>query len=434
MSKDYLHTKYLIIGAGLTGLSTAFHLNDDYVLIETAESPGGTANTLHFNGFKLDNAVHIFYFKDQTILNWIIDTLNVDLLETIRISSVWINNAYVKYPIQYHLSELPWPLRLSSMKSLLSSGSIKKKINSSDDFETHSLFTFGAELTDIFIRPYNEKLFGVPMAMLNTDWLGDYIPNYSRMKMLLSVLGIMNSNYGRNSKFYYPREGGISTVAEKLSSQLKKTPYYNCSLEKVFYDKKYALLSDGTKVKYEYLINTIPLDSFLNTFDSLPLEMLPSLKLLRKNSTTILHILGKGKISRQEHWIYVPDSNIPFYRITIPGNINPANCPEGSFALTLEFGGNVSRSNSIIEKSLDALNSMSICEKKISELEFLWKLLDCGYVIYDEQREPALKKIFAFLEANNILSIGRYGHWEYSNMEDALLHGKITAEKLISMS
>ncbi|MDZ7623773.1 MAG: NAD(P)-binding protein [Ignavibacteriaceae bacterium] len=117
MSRDYIRTKYLIIGAGLTGLSTGFHLNDDYVLIEASDSPGGTASTLHFKGFKLDNAVHIFYFKDQSILKWIIETLQVELLETIRKSSVWINNAYVKYPIQYHLSELPWPHRINSMRS-----------------------------------------------------------------------------------------------------------------------------------------------------------------------------------------------------------------------------------------------------------------------------------------------------------------------------
>jgi len=424
----------LIIGAGLTGLSTAFHLNDDYILIEASKSPGGTANTLHFNGFKLDNAVHIFYFKDHTILNWIIDTLHVELLETIRKSSVWINNAYVKYPMQYHLSELPWPHRINSVKSILNSASNKKEINSSDNFETYSLFAFGDQLTDIFVRPYNEKLFGVPMALLNTDWLGDYIPKYSRMKMLLSGLGFVNNNYGRNSKFYYPLEGGVSTVAQKLSSQLRKSPLYNCSLKKVFYDKKNALLSDGAEVKYEYLINTIPLDSFLNTFDSLPSDILASLKLLKRNSTTLLHILGKGKIKKEEHWIYVPDSTIPFYRITIPGNINPANCPEEHFALTLEFGGDVFENKLVLDASIVALKSMGIINQNNTDIEFCWRLIDCGYVIYDENRKMALKKIFPFLQRNQIWSIGRYGAWEYSNMEDAILHGRKVAELLIKQN
>lgn len=431
MNGDCLRTKYLIIGAGLAGLSTAFHLNDDYIFIEASEAPGGTASTLQFKGFKLDNAVHIFYFKDHPILNWISDTLNVELLETTRKSSVWINNTYVKYPIQYHLSKLPWPHRINSMRSLLNSVSNKKRINSSDNFETYSLFGFGAQLTEIFVRPYNEKLFGVPMARLNTEWLGDYIPDYSRMKMLLSVLGIMSNNYGRNSKFYYPHEGGVSTVAQKLSSQLKTSPLYNCSLKKVIYERKKVLLSDGAEVKYEYLINTIPLDSFLKTFDSLPSEILASLKLLKRNSTTLLHILGKGKIKKEEHWIYVPDPTIPFYRITIPGNINPANCPAEHFALTLEFGGNVYENQSVLDKSIAILKSMGILNENNSDIEFCWRLIDCGYVIYDENRKMALKKIFPFLQRNQIWSIGRYGSWEYSNMEDAILHGKRIAKRLL---
>ncbi|MDZ7623774.1 MAG: FAD-dependent oxidoreductase [Ignavibacteriaceae bacterium] len=307
-------------------------------------------------------------------------------------------------------------------------------MNSSDNFETYSLFAFGDQLTDIFVRPYNEKLFGVPMALLNTDWLGDYIPDYSRMKMLLSVLGIINNNYGRNSKFYYPLEGGVSTVAQKLSSQLKKSPLYNCSLEKVFYDKKYALLSDGAEVKYEYLINTIPLDSFLNTFDSLPSDILASLKLLKRNSTTLLHILGKGKIKKEEHWIYVPDPTIPFYRITIPGNINPANCPTEHFALTLEFGGDVFENKLVLDASIEALKAMGILNENNTDIEFCWRLIDCSYVIYDENRKMTLKKIFPFLQRNQIWSIGRYGSWEYSNMEDAILHGRKVAEQIIKQN
>lgn len=430
MSRDYFRTKYLIIGAGLAGLSTAFHLNNDYLLIEASDSPGGTANTLHLKGFKLDNAVHIYYFKDQTILKWIRDTLNVNLLETARECSVWINNAYVKYPVQYHLSELSWPDRIKSAKSIFKSISNKQKINSTDNFQTYSLFNFGTHLTDIFVRPYNEKLFGVPIDFLNTDWLGDSIPNYSKMKMLLSVLGIMNNNYGRNSKFFYPSEGGVSTVAEKLSSQLKKPPLYNCSHVKVFYAEKSVLLSDGTEVKYDYLINTMPLDSFLNTFDSIPYDILASLKLLKKNSTTLLHIIGKGKIKKNEHWIYVPDATVPFYRITIPGNINPANCPPGRFALTLEFGGNVYENQSLLDNSITILNSMGILNENNTDIEFCWRLINCSYVIYDESRKMVLKKIYQFLQSNNVFSIGRYGAWEYSNMEDAIYHGKKVAEQL----
>lgn len=430
MRGDFLRTKYLIIGAGLTGLSTAFHLKNNYILVEASDSPGGTANTLHYKGFKLDNAIHIFYFKNQSILEYIKETLQVELSETTRKSSVRINNRYINYPIQYHLSELCWSHRIKTMKSLLNFTLLKGITNTSDSFETYSLLAFGTHLTNIFIRPYNEKLFGVPIASLNTDWLGENIPYYSRIKMLFSTLGFANNSYGRNFKFFYPSEGGVATLAQKLSSQLRNRPLYNCKLETVFSAKKSALLSNGTEVNYEYLINTCPLNEFLNLVDPLPSEISGPLKLLKSNSTSLLHILGKGKIYREEHWIYVPDIAIPFHRITIPGNINPVNCPEGYFALTLEFGGNVIMDKAVLESSIDALKKMKILNNEMTEIEHKWKLIDCSYVIYDYNRNEVLKKIFSYLESKEIFSVGRYGAWEYSNMEDALLHGKKVAEKL----
>jgi protoporphyrinogen oxidase len=267
---------------------------------------------------------------------------------------------------------------------------------------------------------------------MNTDWLGDYVPKNSRIKMLSSIFNILSEAYGRNFKYYYPSEGGISVLPENISSHLLKSPIYRSSLEKIFVDEKVALFSNGNEVNYDYLINTIPLNSFLNKLDSLPSEISNSLKLLKKNSTTLLHVLGKGIITRSDHWIYIPDPAIPFYRITIPGNINPANCPVDHFALTLEFGGNVFEHQVVFEKSISALKAMGLLTESNSDIEYYWKLLDCSYVIYDEDRESALKNIFSFLRKNKILSIGRYGAWEYSNMEDAILHGKNAASQLLN--
>jgi len=433
MSVSTIRTKYLIIGAGLSGLSAAHHLKENYLLMEANNFVGGNASTLFHKGFKLDNSVHVLYFRSNTILDWIRDTIQVELLERNRESTVWVENSYVRFPIQYHLSELPFNTKQKSIRSILltlflSSG--KKSTN----FEAYSQKAFGKYLADIFIRPYNEKLFGVPLVQLNTDWLGDYVPAYSRIKMLLSALNSSGSVVGRNSKYYYPAEGGIASVAKKISDCLQAAPIFGSELMSLSLNNKTAKFNSGLEVKYEYLINTIPLKSFLQKVDDLPTDISDSAGFLKMNSTTLLHILGKGKIKYEEHWIYVPNTTIPFYRITIPGNINPANCPADQFALTLEFGGNVYKNQSVLDKSIAILKSMGILNENNSNIEFCWQLLDCGYVIYDENRKVALKEIFPFLRRNQIWSIGRYGSWEYSNMEDAILHGRKVAEQLIKQN
>ncbi|HSW55314.1 MAG TPA: NAD(P)-binding protein [Ignavibacteriaceae bacterium] len=433
MRRDYLRTKYLIIGAGLSGLSAAYHIKENCLLIEANNFVGGIASTFFHNGFKLDNGVHVLYFRHKSSYDWIRNTLQVELSEKVRTSSVWLENSFVTFPIQYHLSELSFTSKKKSINSILRTlfhASGKR----SNDFESYSNTTFGNYLTDIFIRPYNEKMFGDSISKMNIDWMGDYLPKYSRIKMLMSTTGLTDSKYGRNSEFYYPAEGGIASLAKKISDCLQAAPIFGSELMSLSLNTKTAKFESGLEINYEYLINSIPLKSFLQKVDDLPIDISDSAGLLKKNSTTLLHILVKGRIDKKEHWIYIPDPAIPFYRITIPGNINTLNCPDGYFAITLEFGGDVYKSSAVLKTSLSALRAMSILNDNLSEMEFHWKRLDCGYIIYDENRELALKKIFPFLQRNQIWSIGRYGSWEYSNMEDAILHGRKVAEQIIKQN
>jgi hypothetical protein len=50
-------------------------------------------------------------------------------------------------------------------------------------------------------------------------------------------------------------------------------------------------------------------------------------------------------------------------------------------------------------------------------------------VIYDFNYHESRETLLSFLKDLGIQSIGRYGDWNYSSMEDALLDGKRMAEK-----
>jgi hypothetical protein len=51
-------------------------------------------------------------------------------------------------------------------------------------------------------------------------------------------------------------------------------------------------------------------------------------------------------------------------------------------------------------------------------------------VIYDRDRRVALPAIFEVLEQHGIFSLGRFGGWEYSSMEDAMRQGMEIAGRL----
>ncbi len=58
------------------------------------------------------------------------------------------------------------------------------------------------------------------------------------------------------------------------------------------------------------------------------------------------------------------------------------------------------------------------------------KDLHYAYVYFDRHRARAVPAILAELERRGIYSIGRYGAWEHTSMEDAIGQGKRLAERL----
>ena len=65
----------------------------------------------------------------------------------------------------------------------------------------------------------------------------------------------------------------------------------------------------------------------------------------------------------------------------------------------------------------------------------LWRLrtIEYAYVIYDQHYRAALDVIEPFLKEQRIVSSGRYGGWNYSSMEDALLMGRSAAQTAQSL-
>jgi protoporphyrinogen oxidase len=53
-----------------------------------------------------------------------------------------------------------------------------------------------------------------------------------------------------------------------------------------------------------------------------------------------------------------------------------------------------------------------------------------AYVLYDAHYGEARQTVIDFLSSVGIRVAGRYGNWEYSSMEDALLGGRAAAEQV----
>ena len=71
-----MKTKYLIIGAGISGLTFASYCKDNYLIIEKESEVGGYCKTHYTKDYIWDYAGHFFHFKTDEFRKKFIDILD----------------------------------------------------------------------------------------------------------------------------------------------------------------------------------------------------------------------------------------------------------------------------------------------------------------------------------------------------------------------
>ena len=95
-------TKYLIIGAGMTGLAFANYIDsDDYVIVERESEIGGWCRTVHQDGFVWDYSGHFFHFRQPDIEDYLVSRMSENAVETVaRCSRVHYAGGLIDFPFQ----------------------------------------------------------------------------------------------------------------------------------------------------------------------------------------------------------------------------------------------------------------------------------------------------------------------------------------------
>src|SRR5258707_15852621 len=97
----------VIIGAGPTGLSAAYHVGQDAVLIEQADRVGGWCRSVEDNGFTFDMAGHIMFSNDPYVHEMYQMLLGDNVHWQDREAWIYSKNVYTRYPFQASLYGLP---------------------------------------------------------------------------------------------------------------------------------------------------------------------------------------------------------------------------------------------------------------------------------------------------------------------------------------
>jgi protoporphyrinogen oxidase len=417
-----------VLGGGLTGLSASLHLGRAGVAhraFEREPVPGGHAVTLEEQGFRFDRTGHLLHLRDPEMQALATELLAPDQYRKIaRKSAIFSHGVYTRYPFQANTFGLPPEVAYECLSGFLAAHYAPNKPEPKS-FEEFCLLHFGAGISKHFMLPYNARLWGVSPSEVTSEWCQRFVPLPKLEEVLRGAVGARTPELGYNASFWYP-ELGIGSFSAALAA---RTPLELARAPSTLDLARRVLLFEDEEVPFDVLLSSIPLPSLLRLIPTLPSAVAQAAKQLR---ATHLHYFDLGlnvPNPNPYHWIYVPEDRYPFYRVGCYTHFSDKLAPPGKSSLYVELAERRAPSP---ERALDGvvagLRELGLL-RGAQDIE-LWRLrtIEYAYVIYDHNYRAALDVIEPFLKEQRIVSSGRYGGWNYSSMEDALLMGRAAAQ------
>ncbi len=419
----------LILGAGLAGLSAAYHLETDYDLYEAEARPGGLCRSLQLDGFTFDSAVHVLYSRDAYATGLIEHLLGEDLLTVERSSWVFSHGVYTLYPFQANTYGLPAQVRAECILGLFAAQlEARGRTDPPKDFGDWIQRTFGSGIADHFMTPLNRKIWGVDPEEMGWEWVVGRIPVPRIEEVVLGAIEASSTQHGPNAVFWYPARGGMESLARAFLPFVEPVRL-GARIVKVRPEKHEVTLADGTARGYEKLISSAPLPQLVAMTEGAPERVREAAATLRGNRVLAVHLgIDRPELSAK-HWVYYPEPQFIFQRISFPSNFAPGLSPPGTSSITAEVTSTRDwESEELIGRVASDLRLAGVLAAGDRIRVAYVQELAPAYVVYRPDHQEQMSALREYLECQDIFPCGRFGDWEYLNMDHAILSGKRAAE------
>jgi protoporphyrinogen oxidase len=437
-----MESKILIIGTGPTGLGAAWRLQEsgykNWQIFEKNDYVGGlSASFKDDKGFTWDIGGHVLFSHYKYFDRLLDGILRKDYLEHKRQAYIWLMDRWVPYPFQNNIRYLPKDKIIQCLWRLFQAKT--KKINP-HNFKEWIFSVFGNGIARYFMLPHNYKIWAHPLNEMSYSWIAERISVVDIKKILGNIIFYRDdTGWGPNSRFKFPLSGGTGEIFKRFIPYIKDNLFLNKEVIKINTENKEIIFSDGDRRNYDILINTMPLDEFITR--SGLVQFFETIKELKYNSVFIVGLGIKKRSPSNKCWIYFPEDNCPFYRITYFSNYSPNNVPQGDYySLMCETAYSKNKpenKDKIIQDTIQGLINAKILSEEDKKHIVSTYLIEAGYAypVPTLNRDKALNSIQPYLEQNDIYSRGRFGAWKYEigNMDHCVMQGKEAVDKILGI-
>lgn len=444
-----MQKRIVIIGAGPTGLGAAYRLkelgHDNFAIYERSPYIGGLASSFHDPaGFTWDIGGHVMFSHYKYYDDCFEKLMGNDFQMNMRESWVRMFNTWVPYPFQNNIRYLPKEAAFECLSGLIKAQTGTKKAKDCANFQEFMDTVFGDGIVKHFMGPYNFKVWAHPPKLMNKEWIGERVAVIDIDRALRNVLlGSDDFGWGPNNMFKFPLYGGTGEFYRRFGPAIGLSHFnLNACIESIDFKAKNVRFRGGDVVPYDTLISSMPIDVLVNRVLSgnIPTAVREKASDLRHSGGFMVGIGIKQPCPSTKSWMYFPESNCPFYRVTYLSNYSPHMTPDNKthYSLLCETSYSefkpVDRATIVEETIQGLINSGMLKDEDRRDIVDTWVYeANYSYPTPSVERDSILQEVIPWLETQGIYSRGRFGMWKYevSNTDHTLMQGVELINRLL---
>jgi len=433
-----------ILGAGPTGMAIADGLGDaqtgPFVVIEKSHSLGGLAQTIEWERKGAhDLGPHKIFSLDEKLVRRVEALLpGAQWLTQKKVSTIYMNGHYLPYPPSpfslaqvfglYAFAKIILGYGFAKISSLLATSEAKT-------FEADLEERLGSPLYEVLFKPIAIKLWGDPKE-LDIKLSKGRVQTPSLHEVVFRLLKIKQQSNFEALTFRYPK-GGIGMLWKAIQHKAQHQGHFQMGATVIGLE---ATQGRVTRIKYlhageqcsievgpkDNVVSTLPLSLTVNLLgNSLPKE-LPALvdDTVALNDLLLVFFHIDLPSLLDESWVFIPDPDIVFHRLSEQESFDPAMTPNGSI-ICCEIMSHKNRHLAelsdveLTDKAYAGLQQMgyrnfNVLARRVIRLPKSYPVFRVGY-------ESKLEKIVTELDRlKNFRSIGRQGAFNYIGTLDAM--------------
>lgn len=422
--------KWAILGGGLTGITLARLLSEkgeEVVVLEGEDDIGGLCRSRSSCGFTFDiGGSHIIFSRDEEVLSFMRDVLGDNRDERHRNTKIFYKGNFVKYPFENGLFQLPKEDCFFCINEFIRTliAVEKGELPPPENFREWIEHTFGRGIAELYMVPYNEKIWNYPAEKMSLHWVDGRIPRPPVEDIVKSAIGIETEGYTHQSVFSYPVRGGIEALVRAMARPVEDAIVTGFRVTSVRREGEKVIVSNGAEsIAADRCISTIPVQRLLACMEDVPAACGEACGRLRYNSLICACIGIEGDLPDYS-WLYVPQTELGhFNRVSFPSNYSTEVAPPGCSSILAEITCNEGDAISaltdaeVVEHVVEGLVKMGFVERPDQVVYHAVERQEFAYVVYDLDYQENVEAVRTYIRDQGIDLVGRFAEFEYLNMD-----------------